>query len=120
MEPSWETAFAVYGSVTAATWSEPVRSSSTACSTAALPAGSVIFPPSGALKTTRAVAPSALPPGKRSSSRSKARWASVPGMEKEPEVAAGADAAPTPARARRAIHSRVTAWRRRKANRPSL
>ena len=47
-------------------------------------------------KTTRAVAPSALAPGNRWSSRSKAFWASVPGMEKELEVAEDAVAAPTP------------------------
>lgn len=76
--------------------------------TSALFAGSVIFWPSGALKTTRAVAPSALLPGKRCSSRSKAFCASVPGIEKELEAAVDAEAAPIPASASSATQIRAT------------
>lgn len=117
--PSLLTAFAWYGSVTRAT-SEPSPSSLTASRTAALLPGSVIFSPLGALKTTRAVAPSALTPGKRCSSRSKAFWASVPGMENELLPAAGALAAPTPARVSRATQIRATTCRRRNESLPSL
>ncbi|CAM5240008.1 hypothetical protein SGRIM128S_07937 [Streptomyces griseomycini] len=99
--------------------SEPPDSSRTVFWTVALFPASVIFSPAGALKTTRAVAPSALEPGKRSSSRSKAFWASVPGMEKEVVPAAGAPAAPAPASASSATQNRATRCRRRKANRPS-
>ncbi|CAM5434603.1 hypothetical protein SALBM311S_04732 [Streptomyces alboniger] len=62
------------------TTSEPSPSSLTVLSTVALLSASVIFWPSGALKTMRPVAPSALAPGKRCSRRSKAFCASVPGM----------------------------------------
>lgn len=117
--PSLLTAFAWYGSVTRTT-SEPSDSSFTVSWTVALLPGSVIFSPPGALKTTRAVAPSALVPGKRCSSRSKAFWASVPGMENELLPAAGALAAPTPARVSRATHIRATKCRRRNESRPSL
>ncbi len=118
MVPSSLTPPPSYGSVTPAT-SEPPESSSTVSPTVALCSASVIFSPAGALKTTRAVAPSALEPGKRSSSRSKAFWASVPGMEKEELPAAGAPAAPTPTSASNATQKRATTWRRRKAKRPS-
>lgn len=94
VEPFSLTAFAVYGSATEAIWSEPDFSSPTISLISALLAAEVTFSSPGALKTTRAVAPSALPPGKRSSSRSKARWASVPGIENELEVAVDAEAAP--------------------------
>ena len=117
MEPSRLTVCPVYGSATEAT-SEPWPSSRTVLSTAALLSLSVIFSPAGALKTTRAVAPSALIPGKRCSSRSKAFWASVPGIEKEELPAGGAEAAPTPARVSSATHIRATKCRRRKASRP--
>lgn len=70
MEASRLTAWTANGSRTRATWSELSFSFATACSTSALLAGSVIFSPSGALNTTRAVAPSAYVPGKRSESRS--------------------------------------------------
>lgn len=75
--------------------------------------------PSGALMTMRAVAPLAVMPGKRCSSRSKAFWASVPGMENEPEVGADADAAPKPAANSSATQTRATKRRRRKAPLPS-
>ncbi len=106
--------------MTEAIWSEPDSSVPTIFWTSALFSGSVIFWPSGALKTTRAVAPSALAPGKRSSSRSKAFWASVPGIEKELEAAVDAEAAPSPATPSSATQTRATYQRRRKANRPTL
>lgn len=78
----------------------PLPSAATSWLTSAFAAGSVIFSPSGARMTTRAVAPSALAAGKRSSSRSKAFWESVPGMENESAGGAGAaeDAYPMPPR----------------------
>ncbi|CAM5243556.1 hypothetical protein SANTM175S_09747 [Streptomyces antimycoticus] len=91
--------------------------SATVLVTTALLSGSVIFSPLGARKTTRAVAPSALPPGNRCSSRSNAFWASVPGMEKLSLAGCEAVAAPTPATASSATHIRATKPRRRKANR---
>ncbi len=97
-----------YGSATEAIWSEPDSSSPVIFLTSALLAGSVIFSPSGALKTMRAVAPSALESGKRCSSRSKAFCASVPGIEKELEVAVDAEAAPNPASASSATQIRAT------------
>ncbi len=105
--PSLLTALPLKGSATETT-SEPSPSSLTVFSTVALLAPVSSFSPAGALKTTRAVAPSALIPGKRCSSRSKAFWASVPGTEKEEAPAAGALAAPTPASVSSAIHSRAT------------
>ncbi|CAM5394778.1 hypothetical protein SCYAM73S_04352 [Streptomyces cyaneofuscatus] len=108
VEPSWLTAWASNGSATEAIWSEPDCSSLTMPVISLLLAESVTFSPSGALKTTRAVAPSALEPGKRCSSRSKARCASVPGMEKELEVAVDAEAAPNPASASSATQIRAT------------
>lgn len=120
VEPFWLTACASNGSATEAICFEPDCSSLTMPVISLLFAGSVTFSPSGALKTTRAVAPSALVPGLRCSSRSKARCASVPGMEKELEVAAGAVAAPIPATASNATQIRATKRRRRKVSRPSL
>ena len=116
--PSRLIAFAWYGSATVAT-SWPRARVPTSVSTAALGAVSVILPPLGALKTTRAVAPSALIPGKRCSSKSKAFCASVPGMEKEVEPAPGAEAAATPASVSSATQKRATKCRRRWARRPS-
>lgn len=65
MVPSWLTAgaFLSKGSATDAIWSEPSWSSLTMPETSAAFSGAVIFSPSGALKTTRAEAPSALWPG---------------------------------------------------------
>lgn len=102
------TAFVLYGSATEATWSEPDLSSPTMCWISPLLAAAVTFSPPGAWKTIRADAPSALPPGKRSSSRSKAFWASVPGIEKELEVAVAAEEAPKPASASSATQMRAT------------
>ncbi len=108
MEPSSLTASAAKGSATEAIWSEPDFRSPTMPLISALLAVEVTFSSPGALNTTRAVAPSALPPGKRSSSRSKALWASVPGIEKELEVAVDAEAAPNPASASSATQIRAT------------
>lgn len=108
VEPSLETALPAYGSTTEAIWSEPDFSSAVILLTSALLAGSDIFWPSGALKTMRAVAPSALEAGNRCSSRSKAFCASVPGIEKELEVAVDAEAAPNPASASSATQIRAT------------
>lgn len=106
--PFLETALALNGSVTLSTWSEPAFRFAMVFSTASLLGLSAIFWPAGALKTMRAVAPSAVAFGKRSLSRSKARCASVPGIENEEEVAVVAEAAPNPARASSATHTRAT------------
>lgn len=120
VEPSWLTACTWNGSSTLAICFEPDCSSLTMPVISRLFSASVTFSPSGALKTTRAVAPSALLPGLRSSRRSKARCASVPGIEKELEVAVDAVAAPIPATASNATQMRATKPRRRKVSRPSL
>ncbi|GHE68345.1 hypothetical protein GCM10017771_92020 [Streptomyces capitiformicae] len=95
VEPSWLTAWAWNGS-TAFVTCEPSASSATACSIASLFSVAVTFSPLGATNTTRAVAPSAVTPGKRSSSRSNAFWDSMPGMENSSSEAPGALRAPKP------------------------
>ncbi len=122
VEPSWLTACIWKGSATEATWALPAPSlmPETIFSTWSLLAWSVILAPCGALMTMRAEAPSADIPGNFSSSTSKAFWASVPGIENEPEVGAPADAAPKPAAKSSATHMRATRPRRRKAPLPSL
>ncbi len=118
MVPSLLTAPAWNGSSTEETCG-PAPSAVTSSPTWALPALSEILPPSGARITTRAVAPSAPAAGNCSSSRSKAFWDSVPGMEKESSGGAGAAEEATPAPTSRATHSRATRPRRRNALRPS-
>ncbi len=65
VEPSWLTACCSNGSATEAIWSEPDCNFLTIPVISLLLAGSVTFSSPGALKTTRAVAPSALVPGLR-------------------------------------------------------
>ncbi len=111
------TARAVNGSAAEATW-EPSAASVTSFSIAALLSDAVTFSPPGATNTIRAFAPSAAVPGKRCSSRSKARCDSMPGIVKPSSGAAGALVAAKPTAPRTATHNRVTRQRHRKAARP--
>lgn len=79
----------------------------------------VTFCPFGATKTTLAVAPSAVAPGKRCSIRSNAFWDSMPGIENPSSAAPGAFSAPSPTAARTAAQTRATYQRRLKARRPT-
>ncbi len=116
--PSLLTASALKG-LTALATCGPSAARSTRVSTAFRLSAAVIFCPSGATNTIRAVAPSASVPGKRCSIRSKAFWDSMPGMLFVASGAAGALAAPKPTAARTATHRKVTYQRLRKASRPS-
>lgn len=106
--PSSLTVFSVNGSEAESTCGELDLSSATVFSIFSLVPASRTVPPAPALKTTRAVAPSAFMPGKRWSSRSNAFCASVPGIENELSTAVGALAAATPARTSSATQRRVT------------
>nr|BFE29784.1 hypothetical protein GCM10010200_020350 [Actinomadura rugatobispora] len=116
--PDALTAPAWYGSWTAATCG-PALSAATACPTAARADGSVSRRPSGAANTTRAVAPPPAACGKRSSSMSIARCASVPGIEKALSVGPDRVAAAVPLSPSSSTQTSRTQRRRRKANRPS-
>ncbi len=89
-------------------------------STAARLSALLIFSPSGALITTRAVAPSALAAGNLSPSRSKARCDSVPGSVMLEFAAPVLFAAPAPREPRITAHRSTTSQRRLKANWPIL
>lgn len=117
MEPSSLTDRVAYGSVTRATCGS-FPSSRTVSWTAFFASGPVILP-SSARNTTRAVAPSAFSSGKRSSSRSYACCASVPGIEKSFGGAAGAFPASTPVPTSSTTHSNATSRCLRKEIRPS-
>jgi hypothetical protein len=79
----------------------------------------VSFSPSGAAKTTRAVAPSAEAWGNLSCSRSIACCEGVPGMLNASLVGPDSVAAPATVAAMITSHTAATSLRRRNENRPS-
>ncbi|MBB4713769.1 hypothetical protein BJ965_003651 [Streptomyces luteogriseus] len=87
--PSWPTVLARNGPTALATRVPPPRPA-TAFSTASRFPAAVAFSPPGAMKTTLAVAPSAVAPGKRCSIRSNAFRDSMPGIENSSSTAPGA------------------------------
>src|SRR6188472_2275344 len=116
MRPSLLIVCASYGSTTCVTPSACLACANVA-STASLFSLSVIFSPSGAAKTMRALAPPA--PGNFCSSRSCACWDSVPGTENLLLVWPLNAAALATTRPRTVIHASSTVLRRRKAQPPS-